>query len=132
MRTRTTAPVMIVLLAVLAYSAREQLILPFAPPVARVELTEAIEGPRTPEESRVGAPVDESPTPGPVEGTIRKNSSLYVELTDAGVTPADVERVVRDSRKTYNLRRVRPGQEFSAYISATGKLDSLEFGISYL
>ena len=122
---------MIVLLAVLLYSARQQLISPLAisgePPAPTA--SGAVQTYETPvSEPDTTAPA--LPGPEPVHGKIGRNSSLYVELTQAGVSPADVQRIVRASRSTYNLKRVRAGQRFSAYVGTTGALDSLEFVIS--
>jgi murein DD-endopeptidase MepM/ murein hydrolase activator NlpD len=66
----------------------------------------------------------------PQRGSIRRNSSLYVELTRLGVTPQEVYGVARASKKVYDLRRVQPGQRFAVYTNAAGALDSLEFLVS--
>ncbi len=129
---------MIILLSVLVYSARQQLIAPFSgngssdPSV----MTSSLEDSSVPADmiAQSAAPGEiEGPTIPEIEpkrGKIRRNSSLYVELTSVGVSPADVQRVARASRKTYNLKRVRPGQGFVAWLDHSGKLDSLDFDVS--
>ena len=63
-------------------------------------------------------------------GEIERNSSLYLELRKIDVTPVDIDRLVKATRKTFNLKRVRAGQKFVAYTHPTsGRLDSLTFHI---
>lgn len=131
---------MIVLLAVLVYAAREPLFSPLVNPGTPVmvsDLSDAAELQDAVAPASIMLPdnVLESvpaPAPGaePRRGRIRKNSSLYLELTRLGVSPQEIDGVARSSRKTYNLKRVRPGQRFAVYQSATGELDSLEFMIN--
>ncbi|HET6348600.1 MAG TPA: peptidoglycan DD-metalloendopeptidase family protein [Candidatus Krumholzibacteria bacterium] len=61
----------------------------------------------------------------PVHGTIEKNSTLYVELRKAGVSAFDVDTMTRETRPSFDWRRIRPGQTFDVYMSATGDLDSM-------
>jgi len=63
-------------------------------------------------------------------GSIRRNSSVYVELTNLGVTPQEVYALSRASKKVYDLRRVRPGQRFAIHMNSAGAVDSLEFAVS--
>jgi murein DD-endopeptidase MepM/ murein hydrolase activator NlpD len=129
---------MIILLAVLVYSARQQIITPFSGSrnTGGAVMTSSLEDPSSPAQTiaEAQAPAEvEGPTipqREPARGKIGRNSSLYVELTGVGVSPADVQRVARASRKTYNLKRVRPGQGFVAYLNHTGQLDSLDFDVS--
>jgi murein DD-endopeptidase MepM/ murein hydrolase activator NlpD len=67
------------------------------------------------------------PAAEPTEGRIRKNSSLYVELRRIGVTPQEIDKIARASKKTYNLKRVRAGQKFDVYTANHGLVDSLFF-----
>lgn len=65
-----------------------------------------------------------------MEGAIAKRSSFYVEMQKQGVTPVEIDRIVRDTRKTFDLKKVRPGQKYTVYATENGGLDSLEYCIS--
>jgi murein DD-endopeptidase MepM/ murein hydrolase activator NlpD len=131
---RFTTPLMVILLAVLVYAGRDQLLAPL------VEQPRQVMAPATGERVDVPAIVPAGIAPPetqsgarratPKRGKIRRNSSLYIELTKMGVSPQEVHGVARASKKTYNLKRVQPGQRFSVYQSSTGELDSLEFVIN--
>lgn len=66
-------------------------------------------------------------TPAPTEGKIGRNSSFYVELRREGLSPQEIDGIVRAAKKSYNLRRVRAGQEFDLYRAESGSVDSLFF-----
>jgi murein DD-endopeptidase MepM/ murein hydrolase activator NlpD len=68
--------------------------------------------------------------PEPIDGTIHKNSSLYVEMRNMGISPAEIDKVTRASRKKFNFKRVRPGQKFLVYTSPVNEVDSLVFFIN--
>jgi murein DD-endopeptidase MepM/ murein hydrolase activator NlpD len=142
---RRLAPLIIVLAAVGLYAARDAVLAPLMPVTRLAErLTrESMEYP--PEASRIQAaavdgqrltaveasaadtPLPAAPRHKPVQGAIRKNSSLYVELRRIGVSPQDIDGVVRASRPKFNLKRVRAGQKFDVYRSDAGAVDSLFF-----
>jgi|GEM_PF-659439 len=61
----------------------------------------------------------------PVRGSIGRNSSLYVELRKLGVSAVDIDILTRQTRTTFDWRRVRAGQEFDLYATDTGEVDSL-------
>jgi len=61
----------------------------------------------------------------PMRGTIGKNSSLYEELRKIGVSAFDIDTMTKETKKTFDWRKVRAGQSFDVYTSAGGDLDSL-------
>jgi len=130
---RFTAPLMVILLAVLVYAARDQLLSPLAQP-HRAQVMAPAGGDEVDVPAIVPAGISEpepaKPKATPQRGKIRRNSSLYIELTKMGVTPQEVHGVANAAKKVYNLKRVQPGQRFGVYQSATGELDSLEFVIN--
>ena len=145
---RRIVPIFIVLAAVGLYAARDTLLVPFVP-VTRLgeRLTrEAMQRPAADRqlqaasvdgqsfglaEASIAESTDPSPPPDtPVKGAIRRNSSLYVELRRIGVSPQDIDGVVRASRKEFNFKRVRAGQKFDVYTSNSGSVDSLFFYFS--
>jgi murein DD-endopeptidase MepM/ murein hydrolase activator NlpD len=48
-----------------------------------------------------------------------------VELRKLGVSAVDIDIMARQTRSTYDWRRVRAGQEFDLYATETGEVDSL-------
>jgi murein DD-endopeptidase MepM/ murein hydrolase activator NlpD len=126
---------MVILVAVLVYAGRAQLLAPLTEaPRGRVMNPAQGEPVNVPVLVPAGISQPEPPASArratPKRGKIRRNSSLYIELTKMGVSPQEVHGIARASRKTYNLKRVQPGQLFSVYQGATGELDSLEFVIN--
>jgi murein DD-endopeptidase MepM/ murein hydrolase activator NlpD len=65
-----------------------------------------------------------------MEGAIAKRSSFYVEMQKQGVSPVEIDRIVRATKGTFDLKKVRPGQKYTIYSTETGGLDSLEYLIS--
>jgi len=138
---RKYAPVIIVVAALGLYAARDALLGPFLPMTRLADrLTrEAVETPAAAADAQVASFVP-APTPAATDptaparsaarataGKIGKNSSLYVELRRVGVTPQDIDGIVRASKKKYNLKRVRAGQKFDVYTSSSGSVDSMFF-----
>jgi len=141
---RRLAPLIVILAALGLYAARDAALKPFRPAdldiqvgsaaerVGPVDLDTRVLGPQeSPGSFQVMPAATGQPAPAgepadPIEGKIRRNSSLYVELRNVGVTPQDIDRIVRAAKKTYNLRRVRSGQKFAVYTSDEG-VDSLFF-----
>jgi murein DD-endopeptidase MepM/ murein hydrolase activator NlpD len=46
-----------------------------------------------------------------------------------GISPTEIDKVARASRKIYNLKKVRPGQKFNVFCTPENKVDSLLFFI---
>lgn len=65
------------------------------------------------------------PVREPLRGSIGRNSTLYDELRKLGVSAVDIDIMARQTRKTYDWRRVRAGQEFDLYATDGGEVDSL-------
>ena len=86
--------------------------------------------PRKREDGHISSRFPGRSMPGMKRGHIRRNSSLYIELTKLGVSSADVTRMARAARRTWNLRRVRPGQAFAVHQNAHGGVDSLDLSIA--
>ncbi len=91
------------------------------------------------EESRGLAEV-EIPTPEPVaeqetnpaafETPLPRNTTLHQILVDRGVSPAEIHRLVVDTRPVYNLARVRAGRRVLIDDESAGRLNRLEYDIS--
>ncbi|HXS08414.1 MAG TPA: hypothetical protein VN852_00390, partial [Candidatus Krumholzibacteria bacterium] len=61
----------------------------------------------------------------PVHGTVEKNSTLYDELREAGVSAFDIDTMTRETRSSFDWRKIRAGQTFDVFMTAAGDLDSL-------
>jgi murein DD-endopeptidase MepM/ murein hydrolase activator NlpD len=61
----------------------------------------------------------------PVHGTIERNSTLFDELRDAGVSAFDIDTMTRETRQSFDWRKIRAGQSFDVFKTASGDLDSL-------
>lgn len=61
----------------------------------------------------------------PVHGTIEKNSTLYDELREAGVSAFDIDTMTRETRPGFDWRKIRAGQSFDVFMTQAGDLDSL-------
>jgi murein DD-endopeptidase MepM/ murein hydrolase activator NlpD len=61
----------------------------------------------------------------PVRGTIGRNSTLYDELKKAGVSAFDIDTMTRETKKSFDWRKIRAGQSFDVFMSSAGDLDSL-------
>jgi murein DD-endopeptidase MepM/ murein hydrolase activator NlpD len=150
---RISAPIMIVLVAVLIYAARDTVLTPIVDGSPRAQ-SAGVQAPadvdplgqsEAGDDAVLAGAIDEVETPPepvreeafvpliPVdtrEGKIRKNSSLYEEMRNMGFTPVEIDRVARAAKSTYNLKRVQPGQRFTAFTTNEGRLDSLVFYVS--
>ena len=69
----------------------------------------------------VAAPVKAAP----VHGTIDKNGTMYDELRALGISAYEIDAMTRDTKKTFDWRRVRHGQSFDLYTNEAGEIDSL-------
>jgi len=136
---RRLAPILVLLAALGVYAARGSLLAPFFP--------SGDSGSRPGASSRAGAYQDSELSSGlssdfdavtasvepylsePVRGKIGRNSSLYVELRKAGVSPIDIDAVVRACRNIFDLRRVRSGQTFEVRSSEAHGLESFSLNI---
>ena len=130
MQKRSTA-LIIALLAVFGYVGRDIYLLPLLDRIESYD-TEIAGCIRLDEgEQTLGGVTDSGsfvysdPAPEPVRGTIGRNSSLYVELRNAGVSAFDIDTMTKETKKTFDWRKVRAGQTFDAYLSEAGDLDSL-------
>ena len=61
----------------------------------------------------------------PIRGTVGKNSTLYEELRAAGVSAFDIDTMTKETRKSFDWRKIRAGQTYDVYATAEGELDSL-------
>jgi len=139
---RRLFPLIIIGLALLLYGSRKAVLLPFqqsqtkeavladqAPLIQTASLqklpAQVVETP--PDRVLESHPVQPFKSEPPVitEGKVQRGSSFFVEMRRARVSPTTIDRLVRASRKTFNLKRVHPGQGFTIYKSPQGELDSL-------
>lgn len=134
---RKITPILIILAAVALYALRGPVFGGFLPAEPSgggptqdpSTLTTALSA----DEPGLAALIDNTPPPAPapfVKGTIKKDSSLYLELRKMGISAPEIDRVVRASRKTYNLTKVRPGQKFKVFCTPENSVDSLVFFVS--
>ncbi|MBI4721076.1 MAG: peptidoglycan DD-metalloendopeptidase family protein [Chitinivibrionia bacterium] len=65
------------------------------------------------------------------EGAIAKRSSFFVEMRKSGLSPTDIDEVVRATRGTFDLKSVTPGQKYAIYSGLDGRIDSLQYCISH-
>ena len=73
-----------------------------------------------------------APTPeNVVHGTISRGKPFFIEMQRAGVSPIDIEEIVRATKQVFNFRKVQPGQKYSIYSDAQGGLDSLKFVVDH-
>jgi murein DD-endopeptidase MepM/ murein hydrolase activator NlpD len=151
---RKFTPIIVILAALSLYAGRDTVLRPFMRPIPAQSThpavtettpletstpdagtqTASIEPTLLPENDGNAARVpalfpsaSSAPPAEPTEGRIGKNSSMYVELRRVGVTPQEIDKIVRASKKTYNLRRVRAGQKFDVFTAGGGLVDSLFF-----
>ena len=61
----------------------------------------------------------------PVHGTIERNSTLFDELRDVGVSAFDIDTMTKETRQSFDWRKIRAGQSFDVFMTAAGDLDSL-------
>ncbi len=132
---RRLFPLIVILFAISLYATRETTLHPFS----------GVED-RTLEENTPAAPMDEPLSPMIQEvfqssleepeppiithGKIGRGSSFFMEMRKAGIPPTKIDRLVRDSRSTFNLKKVHPGQKYSVFKSQQGDLDSLSLSLS--
>jgi murein DD-endopeptidase MepM/ murein hydrolase activator NlpD len=134
---RKISPILVVLAAVTLYAARGTLLGPFIPdgprdthiPGGQLQTAGTMSLPGNAIDP-AAATLDQPEPVAPIEGKISKNSSLYVEMRKMDISPVEIDKVARASRKTFNLKKVRPGQEFLVYASPEHEVDSLVFFIN--
>ncbi|MFP4458745.1 MAG: M23 family metallopeptidase [Candidatus Zixiibacteriota bacterium] len=59
------------------------------------------------------------------KGAIEKDQSLFIALTDAGISPKHVDHIQRGLRGTFDLRKLRPGDYYEISYSMCG--DTMRF-----
>ncbi len=125
MMHRRTSLLAIALSAAVLYSARDVLVRPVLDRAGATDTETAglvVTGAVPPAGVETVAKV---PAREPVRGAIGRNSSLYVELRKLGVSAVDIDVLTRQTRGTFDWRKVRAGQEFDLYATDTGEVDSL-------
>ena len=122
-------PLIIVVLAIVAYEARDTVRKPFDAPQPRV-MEGAMES--LPMEA-IGATGQPTLTPAPANvssnGKISRGTPFFVEMKRAGLSPQDIHNVVQSAKSLFNFRKVKPGQTYTVYGDPSDGLDSLEFTI---
>ena len=130
MQKRTT-PLIIGMVAVVAIAGQRPIV-PFALDQGMLPKAEAIGGLYT-ENGIVATAVEgDGPAfvaapmkPEPVHGSIGKKSTMYDELRALGVSAFEIEMMRRETKSTFDWRRVRHGQTFDLYTNEAGEIDSL-------
>ncbi len=130
---RRTTPLIAGMIAVMALAGQEQVAIPVwvdlplveDEPVGCLYTEEGLN--IVPEEVPGDGPafVAAPAKPEPIRGEIRKNSTVYDELRTLGVTAFEADMMTRETRTTFDWRRVRPGQTFDLYMNTSGEIDSL-------
>ncbi|HPM78357.1 MAG TPA: peptidoglycan DD-metalloendopeptidase family protein [bacterium] len=79
-------------------------------------------------------PPTPTPIPGiPVNGIINQGQNLFSALVDAQVPEAEANLAVDRLREIeFPFLNIRPGQEFTLYLSEDGRLNALDYSISRL
>lgn len=89
----------------------------YAEPAPSVPVSSEVESPPPPEVERF-------------EDVLPKQSTLEAVLLQRGFSPADIHRLLQDTRRVYNLHRVRAGQRLAIERLADGTFKSLTYQIS--
>ncbi len=79
------------------------------------------------------AGADEKPAPPTsriVKGTLPRNSTIQDLLIDQSFSPQAVHELVRQTKATYNLNRIRSGNDYTIKISAAGQLETFRYEIN--
>lgn len=121
---RKIAPLAIVTVAGLSYALVDRI----EPDGGTPAVPEASRTAETPSDPAASTPPAEKAVHA-THGSIAKGASFFVEMTRAGISPVEIDQMVRAARKTFNFKRVRPGQMYTIYGSNPGMLDSLHFTI---
>lgn len=129
MQRRATILV-IAALAVFAYVGRDSVILPLLDRLQSddSEVSGCIrlaEGQETVGLDEPVTLVDSAAHHEPVHGTIERNSTLFDELREAGVSAFDIDTMTHETAKSFDWRKIRPGQSFDVFMTGAGDLDSL-------
>jgi murein DD-endopeptidase MepM/ murein hydrolase activator NlpD len=128
MMHRKATPLALALTALVLYAGRDALVRPVTSHIGGIdpEISGWVAPGRPVPPGEVGVyKAPPAPAREPVRGTIGRNSSLYVELRKLGVSAFDIEELTSDTRRTFDWRRVRPGQNFDLYPADDGGVDSL-------
>jgi len=119
----------VVTLAVLGFVGRDTILIPL---LDRFESRDTeIAGCMRLEDGEQTVGLSEAPTlmyssrREPVRGTIARNSTLYDELRKVGVSAFDIDIMTRETRKSFDWRKIRAGQTYDVFMSTAGDLDSL-------
>ncbi len=62
-----------------------------------------------------------------VHGEISRGTPFFVEMQRAGISPLEIQNIVKATRDNFNFKKVKPGQKYSVYADDHGDLDSLTF-----
>jgi murein DD-endopeptidase MepM/ murein hydrolase activator NlpD len=129
MQRRATILV-IAALAVFAYVGRDSVILPLLDRLQSHDSEVAgcirlAEGQETVGLDEPVTLLDSAVHQEPVHGTIERNSTLFDELREAGVSAFDIDTMTRETAKSFDWRKIRPGQSFDVFMTSAGDLDSL-------
>ena len=123
---RKLFPLIIILSALALFAGRKVLLAPLQPRSTGPENTTAAK-PDEGATSEAGSVPKAAPKI--TTGEISRGASFFVEMQKAGLPPGEIDRLVKDTRETYNFRRIQPGQEYTLYETADKGLDSLHFVI---
>ncbi len=61
------------------------------------------------------------------EGEIQKDQSLFIALTEAGISPVKVDEIQRGLKGVFDLRQLRPGDRFQIEYTSSG--DTMQFNL---
>ena len=70
------------------------------------------------------------PAPKIVKGTVPRNSTLQDILIHQKCSPQAIHELIRQTKATYNLNRIRAGNDYSIEISTSGQLETLRYQIN--
>lgn len=135
---RKLFPILVIALAVAVFAAQDTLFRPLR--VSDDASPAALDGERSPDRRAAPSipdPSARSPQAEPetsenvVHGTISRGEPFFLEMKRAGVSPLDIQEIVKSTREHFNFRKVRPGQAYSIYSDRTGAIDSLKFVVDH-
>ncbi|NIM20029.1 MAG: peptidoglycan DD-metalloendopeptidase family protein [Candidatus Latescibacteria bacterium] len=136
MLMRRLFPLIVILAASLLYLKRETILHPFqqiehSGRVASKKYTATALDTTYIDRSQitVQAVLDTLSPPIVTHGSIRPGSSFFIEMRSVGFLPTEIDRIVRASRKMFNLKKVHPGQKYAIYKTPGGSLDSLALSL---
>lgn len=65
-------------------------------------------------------------------GVVGKNDFFFNILKDRGISPQQIDAIIRASKPVYNFGRIKPGQHYEIFTGSDGNLERLTFSLDGL